>query len=292
MEYIIENEILKVAVTSQGAQVISVIHKKDGIEHMWCGDPAVWAGRAPVMFPYAGKLKDGKFTARGKEYTGNQHGFARNFEHNFVSNTGTCLTLELPWSEETLALWPYKFCLRSVFTLEGDTLHHTLQVENRDEEEVFFGVGYHPGFKVPFDDAHSYEDYAFGFDALESPMYLDTSRGGLVSDRHFVFAKNIRSIPLTDTLFDHDSLCMVNLRSKTLGLYEKDSNRAIICRIADFPYTLIWSKPGAPKFVCIEPWQSIPSHVDDGYAWEEKAAAASVSPGKTWSTCLSTQFRR
>lgn len=292
MEYIIENEVLKVTVTSRGAQVISVVHKADGVEHIWCGDPAVWGGRAPVMFPYAGKLKDGKFTARGKEYTGNQHGFARNMEHTFVSNTGTQLTLELPWSEETYALWPYKFCLRSVFTLRGDTLHHALEVENRDDEDILFGVGYHPGFNVPFDGAHSYTDYEFRFDALESPMYLDTSCGGLVSDKHHIFAKNIKAIPLTDTLFDNDSLCMTGLHSSTLGLYEKGSNRAIICNIEAFPYTLIWSKPGVPKFVCIEPWQSIPSRVDDGHAWEEKAAAASAAPGEIWSTCLTTQFRR
>ncbi len=41
MEYCIENEYLKVTVTTWGAQVKSVIHKNDGTEHMWQADPAV-----------------------------------------------------------------------------------------------------------------------------------------------------------------------------------------------------------------------------------------------------------
>ena len=41
MEYIIENEYLKVTVTTWGAQVKSVVRKSDNVEHMWCADPAV-----------------------------------------------------------------------------------------------------------------------------------------------------------------------------------------------------------------------------------------------------------
>ena len=35
MEYSLENEILKVTVTTWGAQVKSVVRKSDGVEHMW-----------------------------------------------------------------------------------------------------------------------------------------------------------------------------------------------------------------------------------------------------------------
>ena len=59
MEYIIENELIKVTVTTWGAQVKSVIHKADGVEHMWQADPAVWGYHAPILFPWTGRLKDG-----------------------------------------------------------------------------------------------------------------------------------------------------------------------------------------------------------------------------------------
>lgn len=85
---------------------------------------------------------------------------------------------------------------------------------------------------------------------------------------------------------------MVNLRSSTLGLYEKDTGRGVVCDISEFPYTLIWSKPGMPKFVCIEPWHSLPSPENGSTKWEEKPAAAILNPGEAWSCILSTSFVR
>ena len=41
MEYTIENEYLKLTVTTWGAQVRSVVRKSDGVEHIWQADSAV-----------------------------------------------------------------------------------------------------------------------------------------------------------------------------------------------------------------------------------------------------------
>ena len=41
-EYVIENEYLRVVVTSWGAQVKSVVRKSDGVEHIWQADGSVW----------------------------------------------------------------------------------------------------------------------------------------------------------------------------------------------------------------------------------------------------------
>ena len=76
MQYTIENDILRLTVDSLGAEVVSVIHKPTGAEMMWSGDPAVWGRHAPILFPYTGKLTDGKMIAKGVEYQGAQHGFA------------------------------------------------------------------------------------------------------------------------------------------------------------------------------------------------------------------------
>ena len=293
MELTLENELLKVTVTTAGAQVKSVVHKADGAEHIWQADPAVWGYHAPILFPYTGKLVGGVLTAKGKDYDGSrQHGFARNLEHSPVYSDENTVVLELTDSPETLALWPYKFRLVSTFTLEGDTLHHTLTVENRDEENMPFGIGYHPAFAVPFDENHTFRDYELRFDSVESPICLDQSGCGLIGKEHYYLGKNICAIDVDEHLFDNDSHCMTGLSSKTLGLYEKDTGRAVVCGIRSFPYVLIWSKPGAPKFVCIEPWNSLPSPIDGGTDWNEKPAAAILAPGESWNTTLSTAFIR
>ena len=115
---------------------------------------------------------------------------------------------------------------------------------------------------------------------------------GLVQSNHYVLGTNISAISVDENLFGNDSHCMVNLRSATLGLYEKGTGRGVVCDIREFPYTLIWSKPGMPKFICIEPWQSLPSFEGGSRKWEEKAHAAILEPGEAWSTTLSTSFVR
>ena len=291
MEYVLENDLLKVTITSWGAQVKSVITKADGLERMWQADPAVWGYHAPILFPYAGRLKDCRLDAKGQSFAAPpKHGFARTTDHSLVCRTKDTLVLQITHTEHTLAVWPYRFRLLSAFTLDGNTLLHTLTVENQDEAKMPFGIGFHPAFTIPLDENHRAEDYELRFSQNESPLCLGMSPQGLVDGTCYSLGHNIRAIPIDSHLFDHDSHCMFNLQSQTLGLYEKDSTRAVVCTIAGFPYTLIWSKPGEPKFICIEPWMSLPCEETASHNWDEKPAAAILAPGENWSVSLSTQF--
>ena len=291
-EFTIENEYLKLTVTTWGAQVKSVIRKCDGVEHMWQADKAVWGYHAPILFPHCGKVVGGVIEAKGQTYESGQHGFARLMEHEFVDQTEDTIVLELCSNEETLARFPYEFRLVSSFTLEGDTVHHTLTVENLDSEILPFGIGYHPGFNVPFDDQHVATDYELRFSEVESPICINNLPHGLVHGNIYLMPANIHSIPVNEYIFANDSHCMVNLKSQTLGLFEKGTGRGVVCNISEFPYTLIWSKPGMPQFVCIEPWHSLPSPEGGSKNWLDKPAAAVLKPGEAWSTTLSTSFVR
>ena len=237
-------------------------------------------------------MVDGIIEAKGGRYESAQHGFARFMEHDFVDQTGDTIVLELCSGPETLEKFPYEFRLVSTFTLENDTLHHTLTVENLDSEKLPFGIGYHPAFTIPFDDKHVFTDYELRFSDMESPICINNLPNGLMHGDLYYLPSNITAIPIDEKLFANDSHCMVNLRSSTLGLYEKDTGRAVVCDISEFPYTLIWSKPGQPRFVCIEPWHSLPSPENGSTKWEEKPAAAILAPGEAWSCTLSTSFVR
>jgi aldose 1-epimerase len=292
MKYIIENEKLRITVNSLGAELCSVVRKIDGVEHIWKGDPALWSGQAPILFPYTGRLPEGKFTVKGQEFEGKIHGFARNFEHTMVRCESNILVMELVSSPETLALWPFPFRLESTFLLKGDALHHTLRVENKGKEPMTFGIGFHPGFAIPFDEKHTYADYELRFDCMESPLCLDTSDRGLVGNKTYYLGKNITSIPLDAHLFDNGSHLMAGLHSETLGIYEKDTGRAVVCSIGNAPFNLIWSAQGEPRFVCIEPWQSTPSPVTEDISWENKPATRRLAPGESYSTTMRTFFVR
>ena len=166
-------------------------------------------------------------------------------------------------------------------------------MENWDADELYFGIGYHPAFTVPFDDEHTLSDYELRFSEPESPLCINCLPLGLVHGDFYTLGSNIRTIPITRELFANDSHCMVNLKSHKLGIYEKGTGRGVVCDISEFPYTLIWSMPGGePKFVCIEPWHSLPSPEGGSIRWEEKSAAAILDPGESWSCNLSTSFVR
>ena len=292
MEFTIENDLLCVTITQWGAQIKSVVRKSDGVEHMWNGNPEVWKFHTPVMFPYCGKVKDGRIEVRGKTIeNAPPHGVVRTLNHEVVSHTADSITLMVAACDETLAVFPYQFRFYSTFRLEGECLFHILTVENKDDEAFNFGIGYHPGFAIPFDADHKATDYELRFSELESPICMETPTG-LLNGKYYVLDNNIQTIPVVDKMFDEGSHCMVNLQSKTLGIYEKGSTRAVVCELSGHPYCLIWSQPGMPQFICIEPWHSLPSTEKGGYDWNQKASAAILKPNETWSTTMKISYIR
>lgn len=128
--------------------------------------------------------------------------------------------------------------------------------------------------------------------APNPPLCLNHQPGGLFQGDTYYLGYNTDTIAIDENLFANDSHCMAGLTAKTLGVYEKGTGRGVVCDISEFPYTLIWSKPGIPKFVCIEPWHSIPSAKGSDHKWEHKPAAATIAPGENWSTTLSMTFQR
>lgn len=294
MEFLLENDILKVTITTRGAQAKSVVRKEDGVEHIWCGDPEIWGLHAPILFPYCSQLKDKKLEARGQVAEScAAHGFNRNIEHKLVGGDETSVVLELTDNEETRALWPYSFRLVTTFTLEGDTLHHTLTVENTDSEDISFGIGYHPAFAIPFDNSHKSTDYEIRFDSLETPLCRIFNKAGLVTDKSYYMGTNIRNLEINEKTFSGGSYVMTGLSSHTVGLFEKDTGRGVVCGVRGFPYVVLWAKSDIlPPFVCIEPWHSLSTPEGGSSKWEEKPHAAIIAPGEDWSTTLSMSFVR
>ena len=53
---------------------------------------------------------------------------------------------------------------------------------------------------------------------------------------------------------------MAGLRTKTLGIYEKDTGRSVVCNVAGLSlYSHLDVLPPSPcGIVCIEPWHALP----------------------------------
>ncbi len=69
MDYTIENEIIKVTVSSTGAEIQSIVGKHIGNEYIWQADPEIWGRHAPVLFPIVGKLKNDEYSYQARPTT-------------------------------------------------------------------------------------------------------------------------------------------------------------------------------------------------------------------------------
>ena len=66
--HILENEVLSLAFADKGAELSQVWDKETGCERLWSADPAVWNRHAPILFPFVGKVVDGKYRLKGRTY--------------------------------------------------------------------------------------------------------------------------------------------------------------------------------------------------------------------------------
>src|ERR1700732_4547126 len=79
---------LTAEIDPHGAQ-LSCLRDRAARDLLWDGDPAVWAGRAPLLFPIVGVLVDGSYRLGAKTYRLPRHGFARGKLFG-VERSGAC----------------------------------------------------------------------------------------------------------------------------------------------------------------------------------------------------------
>lgn len=162
MQITIENSRLKLAVETLGAQMMH-IQPDDGVEYLWQGDPKYWGDRAPTLFPFIGRLTNNSYQLRGKVYPMGIHGFAAASQFTPVEQGKDRLVLELNSDDATREQYPFDFCLRITFQLRDNTVEVSYRVSNLSQDTMPFGIGGHPGFRVPLAEDEQFEDYTLEF---------------------------------------------------------------------------------------------------------------------------------
>jgi len=142
-------------------------HWSDILFHMpdWESNPVPTRSGHPILFPFPGRLRDGRFTFEGKTYqlplTDNTklhaiHGFTprhrwrvtdSNGDDEFAFVTGEFnLKKDLP---EALSQWPADFVFSVTYRLYPNKLRVDARVENPGPGRLPFGLGYHGYFRLP-----------------------------------------------------------------------------------------------------------------------------------------------
>lgn len=255
----LENEYLTVLVQEKGAQLWS-IKDKEGNEYLWQGDDAYWGDRAPNLFPHIARLTEGAYTLNGQRYEMDIHGFAKDslFEAEQISDSHIVFTIKD--SAATRKQYPFAFIFSISYELEKNGIKITYSVKNEDNKKLYFGVGAHPGFNVPFETGITFEDYYLEFD-WEAPA----KRVGFSEDCYVTGPNELypqvegKKIPLYHSMFDEDAIVLVDM-AHGVTLTSDKGKKAIHVSYPDMPYLGLWHWPktDAP-YICIEPWSSLPA---------------------------------
>ena len=153
----IGNRELEISVKQFGAVLTSVKSVKTGYEFLWQGNPKIWSGQSPILFPVIGRMLDDKYLLDGKQYGMIRHGLARHYDFNLRSKTDNELVFEQTENEETLKSYPYKYKLLVSFKIEGNALTVTHTVKNENETQMYFSIGAHPAFNCDIGDEIIFE---------------------------------------------------------------------------------------------------------------------------------------
>ncbi|MBQ7373370.1 MAG: aldose 1-epimerase family protein [Clostridia bacterium] len=284
MIYTIENQVFSVSVESKGAQLKSIFSKETGIEYLWQGDEKYWMGRAYNLFPYVGRLAKGKYVVGGKEFAMDRHGFARGEEFSLLSSDDLSMTFALKSNERTKAVYPFDFTFLVKFTILNKSLTVTYKVVNDGNLTMYFGLGGHPGFNVPFDGGE-FEDYYIHFEKDCVPTQVFASEKGLITPKtapyNLVDGKNI---PLKHYLFDNDAIILTDVL-KSVYLKGKGTDKAVKVSYPNMENLGFWHMPktDAP-FVCIEPWMTLPANEGEPEVLETKKNIGVVEKGNSFET--------
>ncbi|MDO6758965.1 aldose 1-epimerase family protein [Tamlana sp. 2_MG-2023] len=289
--FTLENDLLKIAVKKNGAELCQIQSTKHDTQFMWDANPDVWGSFAPNLFPIIGALKNGSYHFSGESYSLPKHGIIRNnTDIELHEQSKNSLTFKLIYNNDTLKVYPFKFEFYLTYTLKNSTITLTHSIKNVDSKTMYFSLGGHPAFKCPLNADEIYEDYQLEFEHEEnSSTHLINMENGLISSETKPIFNASKTLALTHDLFNADALIFKDLKSKKVTLKSKNHGAILSVSYKDFPYLGIWAKPTG-DYVCIEPWLGIADHENTNQDFKTKEGILQLELNKTFAASYTIEI--
>jgi galactose mutarotase-like enzyme len=270
------SEKLTAEINPLGAQ-LSTLMDAEGRDLLWDGNPAVWAGRAPLLFPIVGALNGGTYRLGKDYYRLSRHGFARTSRFVVIASEPARATFRLGADEATRRIYPFEFELDVEFKLQGATLNIESSVHNKGNTAMPASLGYHPAFRWPLPYGQNRSAHYVDFELDEPAMARRLDAEGLLAPEPLSTPIVNRRLALDDQLFRNDAIIFDGIRSRHVT-YGAAQGPQIRVSYPDSPYLGIWTKPGA-DFICIEPWNGIADPQGFAGDFADKPGVFRVEPG-------------
>jgi galactose mutarotase-like enzyme len=276
---------LSVEIDPLGAQLSTLKDLTTAGDLLWNGDPAVWSGRAPILFPIVGALAGGSYRLGGRSYRLSRHGFARGKPFEVIERSASGALLRLAADETTLAVYPFRFELDARYAVDASTLAVTLSVRNTGAEELPASLGYHPAFRWPLPYGEPRAAHFLELETDEPAPARRLDADGLLTPQPHPTPIARRRLALADDLFRDDALIFDQIKSRSVT-YGAAHGPRLRVSFPDASYLGVWTKPGA-GFICIEPWRGVADRQGFTGDFTQKTGVFTVPPGATASLHVS-----
>jgi len=250
----------------------------EGHDLLWNGEPAIWAGRSPVLFPIVGTLRNNSYRLDGRQFSLPRHGFARRRAFHIIRQSDDSVTLRLEDDAESRAVYPFAFMLDISFALSGKGLEMAAVIANPGAEPMPASIGFHPAFRWPLPFGARRGEHRITFAQPECAAVRRLDEDGLLSPQPRPSPIDGRELALCDALFDDDALIIDQPASSSL-VYGAPGRPSLRIGFEGLPFLGLWNKRGG-SFICIEPWQGIADPAGFDGDLREKPGIVLISPGE------------
>lgn len=279
--YTLENDQIRIKISSMGAELKSLADVKTGREYMWQADPEFWGRTSPILFPLVGNYFNKESRYKGEVYKMSQHGFARDMEFMMTRQEGDEIWFCLTDKEETWSSYPFAFALEAGFRLKGRSVEVLWKVTNPAGEDMYFSLGGHPAFQMPLMEDGKVNCY-LQFDC-EGSVTSRNINGGFASDKYVEYPLAEGGIlPVEKELFAEDALVIEKDQAHKVTLLDADQKPYVSVEFKA-PLFGVWSPShvNAP-FICIEPWYGRCDHIGFTGDISEREWGNHLAPGASF----------
>ena len=245
----------------KGATVVSLT--REGEEYLYRDEQNLRSSERPrcgipFLFPIFGRLKEGRFSWKGREYPMEIHGFAHTSAWRAEQQRSDRLVLSLEHNAQTWSQYPFAFRMELTFQVrEGSLIIHP-SLRNQGQEPMPFQYGFHPYFLTPDPESVRVETHAnFFMDGQsEQPHPFGQGQGGIV---------------LAEGAGEAGGAFLGVEGPSVVDLGDR---KVTISQNGDYPTLILWTQAGKP-FLCVEPICGTPNGLNTG-------DCRMLYPGETW----------
>lgn len=284
----LENDTLKIAILSKGAELQSVYSKATQLEYLWNGDANFWAKKSPVLFPIVGGLKNNEYDFEGKKYSLSKHGFARDNEFEVEEIDDSSIRFTLKSNADTLQYFPFEFEFCIEYAIKNNQLYCKYFILNNAEAPLYFSVGAHPAFKIPLTNDTTFEDWYLAFSTTENCGIYPLDTAGLIKENDTPYFDNSKQLALKKELFYKDALVFKDLQSTAISIKSNKAVNGLTMQFDGFPFYGIWSAKDA-NFVCLEPWCGIADSENTNGDFTQKEGIIKLNYNETFARVWSIE---